>query len=61
MSMKKILASLGCVMAVASALPAMAAPEEITYLLPAPPNTVAFAFNSIVNVSLSFNKKKRID
>jgi NitT/TauT family transport system substrate-binding protein len=43
MSMKKILASLGCVMAVASALPAMAAPEEITYLLPAPPNTVAFA------------------
>lgn len=43
MSMKKILASLGCAMAVTSALPAMAAPEEITYLLPAPPNTVAFA------------------
>ena len=43
MSMKKILASLGCVMAVAGALPAMAAPEEITYLLPAPPNMVAFA------------------
>ena len=43
MSMKKILASLGFAMAVAGALPAMAAPEEITYLLPAPPNTVAFA------------------
>jgi NitT/TauT family transport system substrate-binding protein len=41
--MKKILASLGCVMAVAGNSPAMAAPEEITYLLPAPPNTVAFA------------------
>jgi NitT/TauT family transport system substrate-binding protein len=43
MSIKKILVSLGCVMACAGAAPAMAAPEEITYLLPAPPNMVAFA------------------
>ena len=43
MSMKKILASLGCIMAVAGTTQAMAAPEEITYLLPAPPNMVAFA------------------
>lgn len=44
MSMNKILASLACAMAFAGgAAPAMAAPEEVTYLLPAPPNTVAFA------------------
>ncbi|MES2259833.1 MAG: ABC transporter substrate-binding protein [Pseudomonadota bacterium] len=44
--MQKILASVGCALAFAAAtVPtlAQAAPEEITYLLPAPPNTVAFA------------------
>lgn len=44
MSMQKILASLGCTLALAAvAAPALAAPEEVTYLLPAPPNTPAFA------------------
>jgi NitT/TauT family transport system substrate-binding protein len=45
MSMQKILASAGCtvVLAFAGATPAAAAPEEVTYLLPAPPNMLAFA------------------
>jgi NitT/TauT family transport system substrate-binding protein len=48
--MKKILASLGCKLTLAIAVlsaivpvAAVAAPEEITYLLPAPPNSPAFA------------------
>ncbi len=45
MSMQKIFAIAGCsmVLAFAAAGPAQAAPEEVTYLLPAPPNTPAFA------------------
>jgi NitT/TauT family transport system substrate-binding protein len=40
---KKILAAVGCAVALAVSGPALAAPEEVTYLLPAPPNTPAFA------------------
>ena len=45
MSMHKIFASVACAvaLAVAGATPALAAVEEVTYLLPAPPNTLAFA------------------
>jgi NitT/TauT family transport system substrate-binding protein len=46
MSMTKLLASLCCKLAlVAAIMPAvaLAAPEEVTYLLPAPPNSPAFA------------------
>jgi len=45
MSMQKFFAIAGCsmVLAFAAAGPAQAAPEEVTYLLPAPPNTPAFA------------------
>jgi NitT/TauT family transport system substrate-binding protein len=45
MNMQNILASAGCALALAcaGANPALAAQEEITYLLPAPPNTPAFA------------------
>eukprot|EP01032_Pedospumella_encystans_P025609 gene25609-28937_t len=42
--MHKILASAACAVAMAfAAAPVLAAPEEVTYLLPAPPNTPAFA------------------
>lgn len=46
MSMHKIFATFGCTLALAAvsvSAPAYAAPEEITYLLPAPPNSPAFA------------------
>lgn len=45
MSMQKILATIGCsaALAFAGVSPALAAVEEVTYLLPAPPNTLAFA------------------
>jgi NitT/TauT family transport system substrate-binding protein len=45
MSMQKIFASVGCAVALAfaGATPVQAAPEDVTYLLPAPPNSPAFA------------------
>jgi len=45
MSMHKFVAAACCGMALAvgAAAPALAAPEEVTYLLPAPPNSPAFA------------------
>lgn len=45
MSMHKVLAAIGWSVALAAAAvpPVLAAPEEVTYLLPAPPNSPAFA------------------